>query len=121
MQVESSYMKPAYSAVIKFPDQKITVNLFSATYAAVHCKALITDHANLFSATYAAVHLENYQKKLYISTYNDNISDLTKYSRCILLAIKIIHLPAAQKTNYEFLKVREQSLCSVDLLPNHID
>lgn len=121
MQIESAHIKSAYSAVIKFPDQKITVNLFSATYAAVHTFQLLAGYGRRFSATYAAVHLENYQKKLYISTYNDNISDLTKYSRCILLAIKIIHLPAAQKTKYEFLKVREQSLCSVDLLPDHID
>jgi hypothetical protein len=55
-------MKPAYSAVIKFPDQKITVNLFSATYAAVHKQLINTPNKALFSATYAAVHLENYQK-----------------------------------------------------------
>jgi len=57
MQIESGYIKPACSAVIKFPDQKIIVNLFSATYAAVHLLSFRWSIDGVFSATYAAVHL----------------------------------------------------------------
>ena len=61
-RVKSALIKPAYSAVIKFPDQKITVNLFSATYAAVHINLSIVRKFGIFSATYAAVHYEHIKK-----------------------------------------------------------